>query len=882
MTSHTPSFDISPDQTPLPNQSFSPWLRGQTALFISQIGAILGFILFLATLVYYVSSLGKQSGWLSPENVRLFIDYTHIVFIAVFILALIQVLDDNDRGSHRVKLVYERVFNKHEGDYERSLETSKEQLKKFKRRFLWFWIGMLFLYVSFACQHSYQLVTSKPPEKSTQSVITSVLVTTKSPDGKEETSKIEVNSGTTDKSKNSTPESEPPAPEPLNSYWDITEKLVLKFLPFLFNNITLLSIFWCFLVLYIPPEETKRDRKFFYGSIIIVGVLTLLYPLLVPVKGRGFTANDWYAYSAIFDALSGVINAIVLALLIARLDSKLIGLPSWLICILYSYAAVQPLFLVFDLSDSDVLKEITTSVLIFVFVSKVYFFLIIIYALQTGKMLNYLFCFPVLRKRARLRKLRVDKRSKPAQKPRKKYAFLSRWLRSDYPLIISKWLGLAAICYFFISLLASQVIPKRAVSDGGIRDAVFNWVSYIPVMSNVTVDYAQLVVVSGVILILWLIRNDNGYGVRRVPIIAKRIFKEPLESNYPPHEGKEQLKKFKIYFLYFWVATLVLYIILLLDHKRIYVPPGEEHSIASMFNVMLYPFLKFLLSSLNLMFIYWCFVVLQSPAFDEKSEKRQKLLVRYSVFVTVLLVAVYLLLFFRLTGPALSKEQMEAYATVFDGIVGTLSAVVLALLIARMDSKIFGLPSWSWATRILFVYASIQPLFIAFNQKAEVLKAVQTAVLTAALGLKICFFLIVAHSLQSGKVFNYLFCFPFLKERVNSIFENQFEIKLAKADHNLFTFSILKKNQPYYSTSKRLESRKECDKYVRDLRTRMKERAAYFPPPPREESGTYWIEVRSVDGDLICESIPLKSKEEVDELINESIGKIPYCKYNRT
>lgn len=48
MTSHAPTIDFG-NHPPLPNQHFSSWLRGQTALFISQISAILGFILFIAS-----------------------------------------------------------------------------------------------------------------------------------------------------------------------------------------------------------------------------------------------------------------------------------------------------------------------------------------------------------------------------------------------------------------------------------------------------------------------------------------------------------------------------------------------------------------------------------------------------------------------------------------------------------------------------------------------------------------------------------------------------------------------------------------------------------------------------------------------------------------
>jgi hypothetical protein len=204
-----------------------------------------------------------------------------------------------------------------------------------------------------------------------------------------------------------------------------------------------------------------------------------------------------------------------------------------------------------------------------------------------------------------------------------------------------------------------------------------------------------------------------------------------------------------------------------------------------------------------------------------------------------------------------------------------------------MDSKLFGLsPS---LIGILFAYASIQPLFVAFALNVTILETFQTSVLTAALGLKVCFFLIVAHSLQSGRVLNYVVCFPFLKERVDSIFENQFEIRLARAEHGSFTFSIFKKNRLYYSSAVRLKSREQCDRFVHYLRDRMKRRDSYLPPrkgrgaslPPPEESGTFWVELRSDDDELICESIPLRSEEEARDVIAESMSKIPYCKYNR-
>lgn len=472
-------------------------------------------------------------------------------------------------------------------------------------------------------------------------------------------------------------------------------------------------------------------------------------------------------------------------------------------------------------------------------------------------------------------------------------AFVSGLLRHDHSLIISKCLGLAAILYFFISLMGSQIIPENYNGD-----RLLNLVSKIlipPASALVIIDQLQLASIMIIIVTLLLVRKENHYRIAQATTAAKDIFDETDETvkrKYSTKHGVRQLKKFKKYFLYFWFTTLLLYIVFSLDHKNIEFFSLEllskEGSVEQMVKILFYHFIKFSLATLNLLFIFWCFVVLRLPAIDRRSETRQKQLINYSRFVVILLIAIFPLLLFMIGGPKLDSSQMIEYATIFDGVTGTLSAVVLALLIARMDSKLFGLPWWSvW---ILFVYASIQPLFIAFAEELPVLKIVETSVLIAALGFKICFFLIVAYSLQSGRVLNYLVCFPFLRDRVDSIFENQFEISLARDKTDKFTILILKKNRLYYSTEERFESRESCDIFVHSLRKRMQNRKAYLPPPTGKdteacnESGTYWVEVRAEDEEkkLLCESIPLKSKDEADELIHQSIEKIPYCKYNRT
>lgn len=949
MTPHAHTIDLGYDQPPLPNQHFSSWLRSQTTLFISQIVAALGIVLFIAEEIYYVKHAGEEGKFLDPLTVKLIVDYAHIIFIAVFILVLIRVLDDNERGSYRVRLVYRRVFKKRkkgEKKVEEALETSKERLRTFKLRFLCFWIGMLCLYVSFACQHTYEASLESRQEPATKAASLSF---TGESEGKEgEKLKVEMTlniqgqeDGTNSQEHAAAPasresEAERAKREAEQEKAKVDMKLIFAFVAFFFNNFTLLFVFSCFLVMYIRPDEVKKDLKYVFtkegkyvlASVGFVACLTLLFPLFIFLRKEAFTAASAGAYSSTFDALSGVINAVVLALLIARLDSKLVGLPSWLISILYSYAAVQPLFIAFEINDSELLETISTIVLIFVFISKIYFFLIIFYALQTGKMLNYLLCFPILRQRAgeppgsadlrasafkRLMtfvlsspRLIAERRGKTPQKrvaasarsSRSYQTKLStrlgmtafRALRNFRSLDVSELLGGLTILYFFASMIGSQVNSGAALRAGDEKST----------MLSVSVGVAQLVFVFLMMVTLLLVFKYNSCGQSLAATTAQAIFDESLNYVDLIQKGKKQLEEFKRYFLYFWYVTFLLYVVFL---SRLLFPPPERRcsfpprTFACMVEVLFYPTLEFVLSSLNLLCAFWCFVVLQKPAYtkllDGKSkrsdklhkhlaekqkhfEARQKLLVNYSSFIILLLIAAFPLLLLRIGGPTLSETQLRDYATVFDGVTGMLSALVLALLIARMDSKLFNLPSrLIW---MLFTYASIQSLFIAFAQEADVLKTVRTSVLTAALGLKICFFLIVAHSLQSGKMLNYLVCFPLLKERVDSIFENQFEIRLARTEDDEFTFSILKKNRLHYSTAETFESREKCDKAVEDLRKLMKESGPYGEP--RRSSGTYWVEVR-LGGKLLCESVPLRSEEEALDLIDESMDKVPYCKYNR-
>jgi uncharacterized protein YegP (UPF0339 family) len=126
---------------------------------------------------------------------------------------------------------------------------------------------------------------------------------------------------------------------------------------------------------------------------------------------------------------------------------------------------------------------------------------------------------------------------------------------------------------------------------------------------------------------------------------------------------------------------------------------------------------------------------------------------------------------------------------------------------------------------------------------------------------------------------DYLWFFPVVTNAVNSIFGNQFEIKAYNPKPGAFTFSILNQNVETYRASELYTTRAECDAAIKTLVKAMRKRANYSTQPPQLQ-GTYWVEVRSGDR-LLCESKGLSSLSEVDDLITESIERIPNCKFDR-
>lgn len=439
----------SPNERSWPNQSFYNWLKTQTALYIGSIVAWLTLPSIVIAMAYYSPHLVEG---VTVKVIQRVLVWLHVPFLLLFLIKFMLILDKNDIGAYRANMVYKRVFKqrKESRKLKADIRSSKIQIRKFKTNFICFIVSLLALYLIFG------VTAAIKPDKeaalandtlrlqykhidSTRMDSTAIVLANEGiqRDGikmklehtiyrdtlrlqgwkmkKDSTIKVKDSAIalgdtsvflrsqklTNDSVKHFTLE-QSVIRATLQSYnpWAAFVKMLPEFIPFAVNTLSIIFIFSCFGLLYAPgrdPESKKTRQLMIRGCVFIVSCIITLFVLIVAVYRHWYFDEHLVGYIALFYSVSGVLNAIALSLLIGRLDSKLIGLPSLLVCFLYVYAAVQPLFAVFEI-PMFVNEIIKTAVFVIVFFFKIYFFFIIIYVLQTGRLLNYFFCFPELNK----------------------------------------------------------------------------------------------------------------------------------------------------------------------------------------------------------------------------------------------------------------------------------------------------------------------------------------------------------------------------------------------------------------------------------------------------------------------------------------------------
>lgn len=295
------------------------------------------------------------------------------------------------------------------------------------------------------------------------------------------------------------------------------------------------------------------------------------------------------------------------------------------------------------------------------------------------------------------------------------------------------------------------------------------------------------------------------------------------------------------------------------------------------FNHMLPEFFPFALNTTSLLFIFWCLSILYLPYQTIKERLRHRRLLYLSFFIVVIIIVSYPLLFnLAKSNGEFTQESLLEHMTAFNAVSGTLNAVVLALLIARLDSKLIGLPSW--LVSILYLYAAVQPLFVVFSQPGLMNEIIKTFVLLFVFILKVYFFLIIIYAMQSGRMLNYLFCFPTLNHRLRALFDNHFEIMIQEKNASSVNFTITKNHAPVYKAHHDFPSREKCVAQINQLKQLMTQRDRYNINP---FGGILTVEITEGEN-LYCLSVPQHSTDDAHELITESMDYIPYCRLNIT
>jgi hypothetical protein len=329
----------------MPNQTFSVWLRNETALYVSQFASLLGLLLYVGTFSYYVlkkTGSPKTTGADGQTPIEMFLSsinetlaYLNIGICIIFILVLIFILHKNDYGHYHVKESYRHLFGDSKGLGQNLIRRAKKSLVHFKLCLIHYWIYAIIYYFFTVVVKIFHL-----DEKSTEVFYIGLA---------------------------------------LNTYG--------AFVIYLCVRILVLSD------QYKYKSLRPRSLPIWLRAYVGLGGYLLLMLLFWMVSHRTNESGRESA-NAVLEAISGIINMLAIAMLVARLDSKLIGLSSLLVSLIYGYALIQSLTALF--TQHPIIKSLVILLALFF---KIYFFIVIVYAMQTGRLLNFLCCNGELRNR---------------------------------------------------------------------------------------------------------------------------------------------------------------------------------------------------------------------------------------------------------------------------------------------------------------------------------------------------------------------------------------------------------------------------------------------------------------------------------------------------
>jgi len=184
--------------------------------------------------------------------------------------------------------------------------------------------------------------------------------------------------------------------EPGNTTTDRNQ--ILGILTTLFNNLSTAMFVLCYNVLNQPVEikagrREINDTPWLGWGLALVAAFCLVEIFTFRLFGNaGDRAEPLYA----LNLLSGIVGAIGMALYMGRLQSKFLGPSPGLVITLYSYTAIQPLFifLVSVPEDKQVFEEATVTLVAVVLINvalilKCLLYLYVALLVKSGSLLFY-------------------------------------------------------------------------------------------------------------------------------------------------------------------------------------------------------------------------------------------------------------------------------------------------------------------------------------------------------------------------------------------------------------------------------------------------------------------------------------------------------------
>ena len=171
---------------------------------------------------------------------------------------------------------------------------------------------------------------------------------------------------------------------------------IVGILTTLFNNISTAMFVLCYNVLNQPVEIKPGKREMSDTPWLLWSIVLVVAFLLVEIFTWRSFAPERATLLYVFSLISGIVGGIGMALYVGRLQSKFLGPSPWLVLALYSYTAIQPLFifLVSVPEGKQVFDEPTVTLIAVILVNialilKCLLYLYVALLFQSGSLLFY-------------------------------------------------------------------------------------------------------------------------------------------------------------------------------------------------------------------------------------------------------------------------------------------------------------------------------------------------------------------------------------------------------------------------------------------------------------------------------------------------------------